>query len=126
MPEIKGFSRGSGPSVSINDAAPIEFDGNGIVVKYSFDRKRLSDGYEEQAVSPYVAVVEAYLDGKLCETINLPVRGQDRKQELFYKYNLPMGHHTLTFKWLNPEKGQNLYLGSHVVYTDHLDKVIYE
>jgi len=105
-------------STDIRDYGNIEFDGKGIVVGYSFNRGRDMGGYQEQSSEDYVAVVEAYIDGELCETMNLPVKGQYRKQELFYKYNLSNGHHVLSFKWLNPEKGRNIFVGSTTVYTE--------
>lgn len=121
-PVATGFSGGFGPSTpssnEIREAAPIEFDGKGIVVNYSFNLGRSMAGYGLENDDDYVAVIEAYLDGQLCQTINLPAKGKNRREELFNQYNLPNAHHTLTFKWLNPEKGRNIYLGSNVIYTE--------
>lgn len=107
----------SAPSTEIREYGSFEFDGAGIVVGYSFNRSRTTETLGEDATLTYVAVVEAYVDGQLCETIILPEREQDRKLELFYKYDLPQGHHTLSFKWLNPEKDKNIYVGATTVYS---------
>jgi len=62
----------------------IRFTGKGIVVTYGgLDREY---------------VIDAFIDGTLVETIVLPQRHQYRKQELFYRYNLPDTTHILTFR----------------------------
>jgi hypothetical protein len=60
--------------------------------------------------------VEVYLDGSLSETVKLPAASNSRKQELYYRYGLPEGEHTLSFKWLNPDGKRPLIIRSYVVY----------
>ena len=94
----------------IRKAGDISFDGKGIVVRYTF-----GDSKHDPA---YTAEVEVYLDGQLSETVVLPMDNNSRKQELYYKYNLNEGPHTLSFKWLNPEAGKNIDLTSYIVYVN--------
>lgn len=51
---------------------------------------------------PYVAKVEVWIDGKLDCTVEMPMKGQNRRVEPAWKYDLPEGHHTVELKWLNP------------------------
>ena len=97
----------------IGEAGTLEFNGNGVVVRYSMGRDR---GFR-MPEGDYVARVEVWLDGTLSETVVLPLQHQSRKQELYYKYNLPKGDHTLSFKWLNPDP-MGMTINSIVVYND--------
>ena len=56
----------------------------------------------------YEAQVEVYLDGKLDQTVLLPVRANNYKQEIYSNYDLTDGTHTVDFKWLNPVKGVDI------------------
>lgn len=100
----------------IREVGTLDFSGKGVVVRYGF-----TNGFRRQAkeaIDPsYTAMVEVTLDGKVVETAVLPMAENRRKQELFYKYNLPEGDHTLSFRWLNPEKDRNIYISSLVTYT---------
>lgn len=92
----------------IGDVGKIGFDGKGIVVRYSFGDSRIDPAY--------TAEVMVYLDGQLSETVKLPMDNNSRKQELYYKYNLAEGQHTLELKWSNPEPGKNINIPSYIVY----------
>jgi hypothetical protein len=59
-----------------------------------------------------------HIDGKWIETVKLPVEFRIRRQELFWKYNLPKGKHTVTFKWLNPKPGVTINFGDVLIYSD--------
>ena len=98
----------------VSDVGELTFNGNGVVVRYTMGRGR---GFE-MPEGDYVARVEVYLDGTLSETVVLPLQHQSRKQELYYKYNLPKGDHKLSFKWLNPDP-MGLAISSYVVYSDN-------
>jgi len=97
---------------SINLVDTVRFNGNGIVVRYDFQKDASYVPHE------YTAQVEVYLDGELAETRNLPAYGRGQATEFFYKYQLPVGPHKLTFKWLNPEKGIDVRLSRAIVYSD--------
>lgn len=51
---------------------------------------------------PYVAKVEVWIDGKLDCTAEMPMKGQNRRVEPAWKYDLPEGSHTVELRWLNP------------------------
>ncbi|MDR1454704.1 MAG: ADP-ribosylglycohydrolase family protein [Tannerella sp.] len=85
----------------------IVFEGIGIVFGGSVRGGR--DGYEAQ--------VEMHIDGKPVETALLPVSRITRRNELFWKYRLPPGRHTVTFKWLNPEKNVSIDFGEALIYS---------
>lgn len=91
---------------SLNDINELTFEGNGIVFK----------GYVNSKDEHYVAQVEMYLDGQLTETANLPASFTQRRHELFWKYQLPAGKHTATFKWLNPTVNANIQMTEMLVY----------
>jgi hypothetical protein len=90
------------------DLKPIEFKGTGIVVK----------GYVKSPKNDYAAKVEAYLNGELVETINLPANYTVRRHDLFWKYQLPKAKYTLTFKWLNPQPEATVNVGDAIIYSD--------
>lgn len=90
----------------LNVIKELTFEGGGIVIK----------GYVKSKDEHYVAQVEMYLDGLLTETANLPASFTLRRNELFWKYQLPTGKHTATFKWLNPIVDTNIQMTEMLVY----------
>lgn len=92
----------------IADLKEISFDGTGAVFKGSVSAKDDS----------YVARVEMYIDGELVETANLPAAYRTRRNDLFWKYQLPNGTHKATFKWLNPKSAVTIFFSEAVVYSD--------
>jgi hypothetical protein len=99
----------------IREVDNIEFDGKGVVVRYTFFRNR-EERKPQNRDNEYVAEVEVYMDGNLYEKVSLPVEENARKQELFYTYELEEGPHTMTFKWLNPEQDKHIDILNCVVY----------
>lgn len=87
---------------------PIEFEGTGIVFKGNVHAKD----------NNYVARVEMHIDGELVETANLPASYTTRRHELFWKYQLPKGKHTITIKWLNSQQDASIYYSEIIVYSD--------
>src|SRR5574344_43207 len=96
------------------DKANIKFEGNGIVVRYSFNKPK---NYQDNG---YVAQVEVYLDGQLSTTMKLPLGGNGTTSELYYKYNLPVAPHTVSFKWLNKVDDVDIVVNSAIIYSDKL------
>lgn len=86
----------------------IAFDGIGFVLR----------GHVTSDDTDYVAEVEMYIDGQLSETVKLPASMVARRVEPFWKYQLPAGNHTITFKWLNPVPGKDVQLEEIVVYSN--------
>lgn len=83
-------------------------------------------GHVRSSNKEYVAKVEMYMDGELVETANLPVDHRVRRHDLFWKYQIPKGKHTFTFKWLNPEKNVTIFFGNVLVYSDAPRQVKYQ
>ncbi len=92
----------------IPDVGEVDFEGVGIVFK----------GEVHSTDNNYVAQAEMYVDGQLVETANLPASYTVRRHELFWKYQLPKGKHTVTFKWLNPTSEASVRFSEALVYSD--------
>lgn len=97
-----------GRAKNLNDLGEVSFNGTGVIFNGGVKAKNES----------YVAIVEAYVDGKLTETIKLPASFQARRHELFWIYELAKGKHTVSFKWLNPEKEASITCGKMIVFSD--------
>jgi hypothetical protein len=92
----------------IMEIGELSFEGIGILFKGSVHAKD----------NRYVAEAEMYIDGKQAESVRLPVSYTTRRHDLFWKFQLPNGKHTVTFKWLNPEKDASIHFGNAVVYSE--------
>lgn len=93
---------------TVDKIGEVVFDGIGIVLK----------GAVKSSNANYTAKVAMYIDGILTETANLPAAYLVRRNDLFWKYQLPKGTHKLTFKWLNPVEGASVYFGDALIYSD--------
>ncbi|GJG30651.1 hypothetical protein PRBRB14_15300 [Hallella multisaccharivorax DSM 17128] len=51
----------------------------------------------------YIAKVEVWIDGRLDVVADMPMRGQNRRLEPAWKYQLAEGHHIVELHWLNPQ-----------------------
>lgn len=100
------------PRRSLGSIDKLSFTGNGIVVRYDFVK---ASSFKD---SQYVAEVEAYLDGELSRTLRLPASGRGMSPEFYYIYNLPVGDHELSFKWLNKPADLDIRLSRAIVYSD--------
>jgi len=100
----------------IADVGEYTFEGTGIVFK----------GHVQSKDDVYVARAEMYIDGQLVETANLPASYTTRRHELFWKYQLPKGKHTVTFKWLNPVNNASVNFGETLIYSDTPSKVFHQ
>ena len=81
----------------------LSFEGRGVVVGH-----RVAHTAEYKLGSSYEARVEVWLDGKLDQTVLLPVQANNYKQEIYNNYDLAEGKHTLDFKWTNPVLGVDI------------------
>jgi hypothetical protein len=93
---------------SITEAGVFEFEGIGVVL----------GGGVRSTQRDYVALVEVSLDGAAPETISLPAESRKRRNEIFWKYQLPMGTHKVTFKWLNPQPHATINFRDAVIYSN--------
>jgi hypothetical protein len=100
---------------TIVEIGDITFDGIGIVFK----------GSVRSADHDYVALAEMYIDGALAESVELPAFYLARRHDLFWKYRLPKGKHTVSFKWINPVEGASVRFGDALVYSDTPVKIVH-
>jgi hypothetical protein len=91
-----------------DNEASLEFDGTGIVISGGIN----SEDHD------YVAEIEFSVDGVKDRTMKLPASYLTRSPEMFWKYQLTKGHHTIGIKWLNPDGKVNIRVGNVLVYSD--------
>ncbi|RDC61952.1 ADP-ribosylglycohydrolase family protein [Adhaeribacter pallidiroseus] len=94
----------------LKDEYTFTFDGNGFVVT--------GETAKWDSKSEYVCKAEIYLDNKLLETVELPTSFTGRRPELFWKYKLPNGQHSVKIKLLNPTPENTCQLGDIITYSD--------
>ena len=87
------------------------FEGTGFIITGTAD-------YRNDKKTPYVFVAELYVDGKKVETANLPTSYNTRRNEIFWKYELPNQKHQVTVKLLNPNADHKLDLSEYIVFSD--------
>jgi hypothetical protein len=92
-----------------NDQVTLKFKGNSIVVEGEV--RKIGHSNDE-----YVANVSAYIDGEKVEDFLMPYDYITRKYEIFSKYLLDSGEHTLTIVVNNPHKDFALYASNMVIY----------
>ena len=80
----------------------LAWEGCGVVYSYSWSKPK---DYKEHE---YVMEVECWLDGKLDKTMKIISSGNGYSPELYHRYGLEPGRHTVGFKVLNPEEGVRL------------------
>ena len=85
-----------------------EFEGIGFFILGEIEAEDDSHTFE----------AELYIDGELVSTSKLPSNYNSRKNTLFWKYQLPMGKHTVKIVLLNPSDKADLNLGDAVIYSD--------
>ena len=104
--EVVAYGRGQGKI--LQEVGDLTFEGTGLILAGNVRAK------DEN----YVAVIEAFVDGQLVETIKLPASYRVRRHELFWKYGLPKGKHTVSFKWLNPVEGADIRCSKTIIFSD--------
>ena len=72
--------------------------------------------YIENARPGYVATVKVYLDGKWVKTVNVPADMHNRKQELYWNYDLEESDHEIELRWENPEEGTKVHCTNIITY----------
>lgn len=92
------------------------FNGKGVVFKFKFVTPK---GYKEHG---YEARVECILDGKVDRIVSLPTEQYADTKELYARYNLPLGDHTVSFNWLNKEKDTDILVHGALIYSDKYKK----
>lgn len=106
-------------NISLQDKAEFVYNGVGFVQK----------GYVKCDDENYSAKIEIYIDGVMVETANLPVVKEtsidDRRVDLFHKYQLAPIDHKVRYQWLNPRTDAQVYLGEAVIYSNEPNKLTY-
>jgi hypothetical protein len=64
----------------------------------------------------YFATAELHVDGIKVETVELPANFINRRHELFWRYQMPRGKHSVTIKQSNPNSDFAVRLSELVVY----------
>lgn len=98
----------------LKDEYSFDFEGVGFVVTgetAKWDR-------QFPTMTPYIFNAELYVDGKLLETVALPVNYITRRYDLFWKYQLPQGKHTVRMKLLNPSPDHPCRLNEVLIYAE--------
>jgi hypothetical protein len=100
---------------TLEDEYSFDFDGTGFAIR----------GVATNLVqgTNYIFGVELYLDGKKIEQAQLPTRFEERRYELFWKYQLTRGKHTVKLKLLNPDKNNNCTIQEILIYSDKANAV---
>ncbi|MBS1523799.1 MAG: ADP-ribosylglycohydrolase family protein [Bacteroidetes bacterium] len=88
-----------------------DFTGTGFVLK--------GEAVKKNGDSPeYIFDIEVTIDGQKAETAKLPTSFTTRRQEIYWKYQLPNKKHSVKIKVLNPNKDYKLNSSEYLVYGD--------
>lgn len=100
---------------NVSDELSFDFDGIGMVIRgESKPVKQSSWDYR----GDFAFEAELYIDDKKVETSRLPANYITRRHELFWKYQLARGKHTVRMKVLNPSTEFELYVSDVLIYND--------
>ncbi len=99
----------------------IDFEGVGFVMRGEAKVKNRT-GSNADAESNFAFTADLYVDDKKIETAKLPANFTRRRHELFWKYQLPKGKHTVRIKLLNPDTEHVVHMTDLLVYSDQPTK----
>lgn len=94
-----------------------DFEGIGFVLKGEAKSKGKSTSSAGNE-NPFAFNAELYIDEKKVETARLPANFTQRRYDLFWKYQLPKGKHSVRIKLLNPDQDYVVRMGDLLVYSD--------
>ncbi|MBQ4913797.1 ADP-ribosylglycohydrolase family protein [Maribacter sp. MMG018] len=101
----------------------IDFQGIGVVLKGRAWNTDFKDKYAlettEETLNGYHLNVDFFIDGEFIKTMDLPLDFAERSYELFFKYQLPPGRHTLKLRVKNPHKKVYLDIGDIITYQEN-------
>ena len=103
---------------TLKDTLVFPFEGNGIAICSGMSN-------EWDSKTDYVFDVEVDIDG-IKEIAKMPFNFRIRKNELFAKYDLPIGKHVLKLRFLNPDKMSTITIRDIIVYSDKPAKNVWE
>ena len=93
----------------VGKSPAIEFEGVGAVIKGALQGKQVPEDY--------VAELEVYFNDRLVEVCKLPLKYNHRKHELFFNYVQPYDKYVMTYKWINPIQGADIWIRDIITYT---------
>ena len=100
-------------NINLANEASFEFTGIGFsVIGWA------GSGGRDRSEIDYTFDVEMYIDENLVATTKLPTQSSKRKSVPFWKFQLPMGKHTVRLKVLNPTNKAIIQLRSAIIYGD--------
>ena len=98
----------------------LEFEGIGVVLKGKVRNKNFDNKYalitDEETINNYNLEIEYSIDNKISKTMQTPIYFIERAHELFFKYDLDPGEHTLKMKIKNPNKDVRLDITNLITY----------
>ncbi len=92
----------------LKDEFGFDFEGIGFVITGGYDK------WDNE--SKIIPLLDVIIDGGKVETVELPQSYITRRHELFWKYQLPKGKHTVKFKVRNLPQSASLKLGDLIIY----------
>ncbi|MCI1648451.1 MAG: ADP-ribosylglycohydrolase family protein [Bacteroides sp.] len=102
----------------LGDEQIFDFNGKGIVLM-GVVRQDIKDDNND-----YIAVLEAFIDGKKVETVKMPYNYIKRKYDIFYTYDLKEGPHKLVIRWMNPNHKYAIQCKDLVIYSSKPARLI--
>lgn len=99
---------------SLNTVYDFDFTGNGFVVGGEY-KPKTGTVYDDGLTA--VALIELSVDGKLVETIKLPMSFTTRRHEIAWKYQLENKQHHVQLKLLNPADNADCFLSNLILYS---------
>ncbi|MEO9475719.1 MAG: ADP-ribosylglycohydrolase family protein [Cyclobacteriaceae bacterium] len=120
---------------SFTDEISFTFDGNGFLlygnmakrskvdIKYIDRVSKRTYGSESFGLAepddPYVAIMDIEVDGKVVETVKLPMMNSARRLEPAWRYQMTEGVHNLRLIWKNHEEDYEYRINDLIVYSEN-------
>jgi len=87
------------------------FAGTGVVLRGGAHK-------ENNALPDHNFELELFIDGRRIEQFQMPTSFRTRRHEIFWRYQLPKGEHTVRVVIANPKKGYSIRAHDYIVYSD--------
>ena len=87
------------------------FAGTGVVLRGGAHK-------ENNALPDHNFELELFTDGRRIEQLQMPTSFRTRRHEIFWRYQLPKGEHTVRVVIANPKKGYSIRAHDYIVYSD--------
>lgn len=102
-------------SVAVNQnlgsAYTFEFEGTGVVLRGGAHK-------ESDTLPDHTFNLELLIDGQKVEQFRMPTNYTTRRHEIFWRYQLPKGKHTVKVIVTNPKAGYQVRANDYIVYSD--------